>query len=414
MRTSIKLLQVIGMIVVVLVPLIGCNLLVGTPAQSTVPGQSRGPGTSLTPAEKAEVFKLVKTVQVTPDEVFGDAGGAAYIHYVPATDRLVVMLGMTLHKPMELKATGQVCETVVMSYKEYTLDMQPTGKYGFLTCFLGDATTRIIGNDMVVVKGAAGPGVPGGSPWEGFRLEKYDAVTWKYLGGVDIPLVRPDEATDGPTISFINGQVVISGEYFPGGTPDGPLGRGSHHHLVSTDLKPLGRKVLLRPQFPSHCPEVSMLQEPGGDILMFASDEYAGNLVMLRLDKDWNFKEERRLRDHAFFPTGSATDGRLYYVGYTDTSKGYVDNSKQPPQGLNRNVGLAAFDANWNLLQDEVITDFANTMDSHMDAESPWVTLHGNRLYFSYQKTKIDPSTGAAIESQSYVNIYELTQGPGQ
>jgi hypothetical protein len=39
--------------------------------------------------------------------------------------------------------------------------------------------------------------------------------------------------------------------------------------------------------------------------------------------------------------------------------------------------------------------------------------LHGNRLYFSYQKTKIDPATGGVIESQSYVNIYELVLTPG-
>jgi hypothetical protein len=395
--------------ILTLVILIGCSfpILLPPSSQPTQSQQLEPPADQPTQSRsQSEVFKLVKTVQVTPDEVFGDALGGGYIHYVPATDRLVVMLGMTLHNPMELEATGQSCETVVMSYKEYTLDMQPTGKYGFLTCFIGDATTRIIGNDMYVVKGAGGPGASGGSPWEGFRLEKFDAATWKYLGGVDIPLVRPDEATDGPTISFINGQVVVSGEYFPGGTPDGPLGRGSHHHLASTDLKLLDRKVLLRPQFPSHCPEVSMLQEPNGDILMFASDEYAGNMIMLRLDKDWNFKEQRKLRDNAFFPTGSATDGHLYYVGYTDTSK-------KDPQGLNRNVGLAAFDANWNLLQDVVVTDFVNTTDSHMDAESPWVTLHGNRLYFSYQKTKIDPATGGVIESQSYVNIYELVLTPG-
>jgi hypothetical protein len=126
---------------------------------------------------------------------------------------------------------------------------------------------------------------------------------------------------------------------------------------------------------------------------------------VLRFDKDWIFIDQRTLRDNAFFPTGSVSDGSRYYVAYTDTRK------KKPPI-LYRNVGLAAFDAEWNLLQDVLLTDLDNTSSPHIDAENPWVILYGNRLYVSYSKVTIKPDESGVQDSQMFVNIYELSQAP--
>jgi hypothetical protein len=111
---------------------------------------------------------------------------------------------------------------------------------------------------------------PPGTP-DYWRMYKFNAVTWEKLGMVDIPLDNTQELSDAPTMSFINGMITVSGEYFPGGTPDGPLGRGSHHHFVTPDLQLRGEKILVSPGVPSHCPESSLRQLPNGDIIMFTT-----------------------------------------------------------------------------------------------------------------------------------------------
>jgi hypothetical protein len=355
----------------------GCGANTDTPSDTTADQPTPSAGQS-------EIFRFVRTVQVTPDAAnvnFGD-GALGYVHYIPATNRLVVILGVTLRTPVTLTYSSQECGVKAFAYKEYTTDMQATGNYGFISCSGPDVTSQVVGNDLYLASMAGSP------EWMGWRLEKFDAVTWQRTASVDIPLNDPVERSDGPTIAFINGRIVVSGEYFPDGTPDGPLGRGSHHHFFSADLQPLGKKILVAPAYPAHCPEVSMIQEAGGDILIFASDTYMGDLFMLRLD-------------NAFFPTGAATDGRLCYIAYTDTSR-------RSAQWRYRNIGLAAFDADWNVLQDTAVTDFINTSDTYVDGESPWVQLHGNRLYVSYLKTTFDPVTGRLRDNQAYVNIYEL------
>ncbi len=40
-----------------------------------------------------------------------------------------------------------------------------------------------------------------------------------------------------------------------------------------------------------------MIQEPGGDVLMFAATAYDGDLMVLRFEKDWDFKEETLPRE---------------------------------------------------------------------------------------------------------------------
>jgi len=347
------------------------------------------------PTVQTQIFKFVRTVQVTSDPNSGAAMG--YIHYVPATDRFVVMLRLGQEGSIPLTYTSQTCTDTAYGYKEYTTDMEPTGKSGFISCASHDGYSMIVENDMYFASTLYDWMIPGGKPDDiGFRIEKFDAISWQRLAAVDIRLDQPAEANDGPTLSVINGNITVTGEYFVDGDPDNPLGRGSHHHFFTADLDPVGEKILEPPEYPAHCPEASMIQEPGGDILMFVADSYHGDLMVYRLDKDWKFKEKNLLREKAFFPTGLATDGRLYYVAYTDTSNGVVY----------RNVGVAAYDADWNTLQDEAITDFEIT-DTTKEGWNPSLMLFENRMYVSYLITELDPATGGWV-GQAYVNIYEL------
>jgi hypothetical protein len=64
---------------------------------------------------------------VTPDEKFL-GGGFVRIGHVPATDRLVVTFG-----PNKFAQQSGDCPSGP-AYKEYTLDMQPTGESGIFRC----------------------------------------------------------------------------------------------------------------------------------------------------------------------------------------------------------------------------------------------------------------------------------------
>jgi hypothetical protein len=298
----------------------------------------------------------------------------------------------------QIKTTGPaVMENVIAVGNCGFFEGQP-----FTACGLADATSRLIGDDMYVVKMTAGPGQPGGQPkWIGWRLEKFDAVTWKRTASVDVPLDFPTEQDGGPTISYINGRVVVTGEYLPDDKIESASGSGTHNHLFTADLESAGKIILKPPAYPPHSCETSMLQESGGDILMFASNGPEGDLIVLRFEKDWTFKEQRILRSDACFPTGSVTDGRSVYVAYTDISE---RGSAMDGQ----NVRIAAHDSEWNVLQDTAVADVENTPDFLVYADSPWVTMHDDFLYVSYLISELDPLSNAPVESQAFVNVYEL------
>ena len=91
--------------------------------------------------QQKEIVKFIKTTQITPDSNFSD-GGLGYIHYVPATDTLIVMIATKLDASVYGCGKGLV-------YKEYTTDMKETGKYGMLLCVGADVTTTLIDNDLL-------------------------------------------------------------------------------------------------------------------------------------------------------------------------------------------------------------------------------------------------------------------------
>ncbi len=372
---SPKFLQKLTTVILVIVLLTGCG--VPTPA----------------PAIPPSPFKHIQNVPITHDEHF-NWGGASSILYIPATDRIVLIMTKKLDQPMTLP-TSEVCDAKVVGYAEYTPDMQPTGKYGYLTCGFADLHAMSIGNDVFVAKMRIG-GL-------GYTLEKYDGVTWERLASLDVPW---DDETQygnggGPDISYINGQIVVTGEYYPGGQHVG----ATHNMIFTTDLAYVRTILLLPPEVPEHRAEFSLLQLSNSDILLFGSaGSDKGNLEVLHLDQDWHFLEQKWLRDRAFFPTGSVTDGKYVYVAYLDWT--------QLAQA-GQNVGLAAFDDRWNRVADVVLTD-VQSMGDYTFGEQAKVVLHGNRLYVSYD---IHTSTGLYGEpdftkSQTYIDVFELSQNP--
>jgi hypothetical protein len=74
-------------------------------------------------------------------------------------------------------------------------------------------------------------------------------------------------------------------------------------------------------------------------------------------------------------------------------------------------VRLAAFDRDWNLLDDQAVTSF--TPSDHRQPGRPWLMLHGTKLYVSYDVDTVDPVTQEEqLQWQAFVSCYELSPAP--
>ena len=343
--------------------------------------------------EQPGLFRFVRTVQVTPDASF-QTGSFARINYIPASDRFVVTFGSKRDRE------SGVCKGAGYAYKEYTVDMQETGRTGHLiwapdACEAGDSASVMVDNTYYFVSLPQVPGYP-----YGWRLNKFDAVSWTMLAEAFVPLQAPNQGDTDPMIAYANGQLDVSGQYNPTGIWQ--QGSASHHHFFSTDFQPLGEKILA--DTPNIC-GASMIYVDGVYYIITA-DAYDGDLIVMKYDRDWAYLGVKNLIREAHWSQGVAFDGQRFYVAYLDThqrSPGFF------PVFLN--VHLAAFDRAWNLVDDVAVTNFAPS-DSKQTGR-PWVILHGNRLYVSYDVDTRDPVTHEEhLRWEAYVSIYELTQSP--
>jgi hypothetical protein len=282
--------------------------------------------------------------------------------------------------------------------------MQETGQTGRIiwvpdACEAGDWGLVMVDNTLYLVKMH---GVPG--QWSGWRMFKYDAVSWKALGEVDVPLDLPKEKDNDPMVAYVNGQLDLSGQYDASGSP--PLleaGAATHHQFFSTDLKPLGKKILADTP---HITGSSMIYVDG--IYYFVTaNAFMGDLIVMRYDENWKYLGVKELVKTAHWSQGIAFDGERFYVAYLNTSQ-----RTQPgflPVYLN--VRLAAFDRDWNLVDDVAVTNYAPS--DNKQPGRPWVIVHQNRLYVSYDLDTVDPARHMELlQWQARVSIYELTQRP--
>ena len=339
------------------------------------------------PSEEANgqptLFRLVRHVQVATDDIFR-TGGFTRVGYVPATDRLVVVYGTQLGQP----AGG--CTGTAHVYREYNLDMQPTGNSGVLNCGSGDSGGVMVDNVYYDVSmqpvGASG----------GWRIMKFDAVTWVKLADLEFPLDSPQENSGDPMVAFVNGRLDVASDYTSDGNPP-PVEEGaqSHHQFFSPDLEFIGERRL---SDRNHAGGASLIYVDGVYYFVTAS-AFLGDLILLKYDQNWQYLGTKDLRQDAHWPTGLAFDGQRFYVAYLETSQ------RDP---FYPNVHLAAFDREWNLVEDVAVTDFAP--EDHQFTGRPWVILHGNRLYVSYDVAPTDSEHMEELERVgAVVSIYELT-----
>jgi hypothetical protein len=343
-------------------------------------------------AEAPGLFKLVRAVEVTPNGAF-QTGGFARINYVPATDRFLVTFGTAFD------GVSGGCMTSGYAYREYTADMQETGRAGIFSCEVADSGSVMVDNIYYFVSMHAVPG-----QWIGWRMVKYDAATWQKLADIFIPLDLPREVDNDPMVAYVNGQLDVSSQYNAAGRPpDLMAGAATHHHFFSTDLKPLGKKILA--DVPHVCGSSMIYVD---DIYSFITAKaFMGDLAVMKYDRNWNYLGIKDLRKQAHWSQGVAFDGQRFYVAYLDTSQ----RTSPTILPVFLNVHLAAFDRDWNLVEDVAVTNFAPS--DNKQAGRPWVILHKNRLYVSYDLDTMDPITHKEqLKGQARVSIYELARDP--
>ena len=206
--------------------LVGCgpNITAPTPMPPINPPPPAPPSNPLPSTDQETLVRLIRTVEVTPDEKFTN-NAFARVHFVPATGNLVVTFAGRFVQPFNGCNSGH-------AYKEYTLDMEPTGKSGILNCEMADAASVMVENTLYDVSMHAQEGTVG------WRIMKYDAVTWEIKTDLFFPLVDYPYAKDGdPMIAYVNGVLDVSSMYNESDTfPPIDKGGGTHHHFFSGDL----------------------------------------------------------------------------------------------------------------------------------------------------------------------------------
>ncbi|MGA9398910.1 MAG: hypothetical protein WBV22_11700 [Anaerolineaceae bacterium] len=373
--------------------LTGCGAQVSTPIpMPPINPLPPAPPSSLPPLTGEEnLVRLIRTVEVTPDDQFTN-NAFARVHFVPATGNLVV----TFAGVFSQQSGG--CQDRGHAYKEYTLDMVPTGKSGILNCEMADAASVMVENTLYDVSMHAKEGTVG------WRIMKYDAMTWELQTDLYFPLEDYPYAKDGdPMIAYVNGLLDVSSMYNESETfPAIDEGSGTHHHFFSGDLTLQNERIL---EDVSHTNGTSLIFVDGIYYFLSASG-YSGDIILMTYDKDWNYLGIKKLIQQGHFPTGVAFDGSRFYLAYTDTSQ----RTEPGFFPVYLNVHLAVFDRDWNLLQDIAVSDYPASEKKLLTRA--WILLHGDKLYVSYDE---EGSTGEKVAGfvpgKTFVSIYEILPG---
>jgi hypothetical protein len=209
-------------------------------------------------------------------------------------------------------------------------------------------------------------------------------------------LPDPNEGNTDPMVAFINGQLDVSDQYNPTGIWQ--EGSSTNHHFFSGDLQPIS---LINLADTPHICGSSMIFV-GGVYYFVSASSYLGDLIVMKYDSGWNYLGMKVLIQQAHWSQGIAFDGERFYVAYLNTSQ----RTPQTMLPLYTNVHLAAFDRNWNLVDDVAVTSFIPS-DNKVGGR-PWVILHENLLYVSYDVDTLNPSTHQEeLKWQAYVTIYQ-------
>jgi hypothetical protein len=381
--------------ILVIVILAGCTIPTAPPVPTLPPILTPGPiptqpPNPMPPPGQSEVIRFVQTVQVTPDEVFS-LGSFVRIGYIRATGNLAVVFTTPVTKATAEKKFGD-CQGAAQGYREYTLDMRPTGKSGVLNCKGGDSGGIMIDDYYYSVT------FESQGPSYGWRIFQYDPVTWKSVKEIFYPVKMGQDQTLDPLVSFANGQLIVGGGTSEDGKPPPPdQGGKSHLNFFSLDLTPQTNMVL---SDAPHRPEGSILYVDGLYSYV-TSNAYVGDMIVMQYDKDWKFLTSKTLRKNAQFVTGAAFDDQRYYVAFMDIGVTEPGNRMI----FYPNIHLAAFDRDWNLIRDIAVTRFGVR---DQIAGRPWIVLQGNRLYVSYDVMPFTEDPTDLSKTEAFVGVYEI------
>ena len=372
----------------------------GYSARASAPAPA--PAHPIQPMVQSSLFNLIQTVQVTP---VGNYRWSAFsrIGYVPGRDRIIVAFNTLLAQP------EGYCTDGGLAYREYTTDMTATGNMGLIHCAGGlmDTGGLFVGNDFYYTYPTAGPD-PGS---QGFDLVKFDAVSWtetvRTFHALDTTRnvygMKAEDFGD-PMIAMVNGQIDVSSTYYSPTAEPIPLGSyGTHHQLFTTDLQFIGRRIL------SETPHINLSSMVFADgIYNFVTGtSLVGNLIVMRYDQNWNYLETKLLKQKSVTAEGLAFDGNRFFVSY-------IDVPCQELGGCYMNVRLAAFDSDWNLLDDIAVTSFSP--DDQKQPGRPSLTLHSGRIYVCYDQNENDVSppspSSPTHDVRVYVSVYDINTNP--
>jgi hypothetical protein len=328
------------------------------------------------------IFNLVKSVAVTPS---GDYLNADFVRigYVPGRDRFIVTFNTMVSD------SGLCSESFdgfyglyrVYAYKEYTANMDETGKDSIVSCHgTCDTGGLFIGDDFYLASAEIHDTV------DGWNLTKFNAVTWAKPIEFYFALTDSNSYAADPTLAFVNGQIDISGPHF---------GLVTHHNFFTTDLQLESQRLLDDTMNVGFSSMIAL-----GDTTYFLSckpgSTYWSEIVM-KYDSSWNYLGMKTLRDSAATPQGLVFDGTMFYVAYTTRSDGtpFVEN-----------IHLAAFNTSWNLVDDVALTNF--TLQDSTCSIHPYLVLRNNRLYVSYSQ---NAPAGGIETLQAYVKVYDINTG---
>jgi hypothetical protein len=346
---------------------------------------------SVAMAAQQPPIEFVRSIQVTPDDEFL-TGSFARINYVPASNRFVVTFGTKAStEPNTSLGAGY-------AYKEYSLDMQETDSSGLIEWYVNATEAGDSGSCMVNSTYYCAF-VSQVNPVYGWTIIKYDAANWTRLGETFFSLEDPNQGNLDPCVAFVNGHLDICNQYNPSGIWQ--EGNSSRHYFFTANLEPIGMVTV---DDTPHISGASIIFEDG--IYYYVSaNEYSGGLVVMKYDSDWNYLGMKDIIPHAHWSQGLLSDGRYFYVAYLDTSL----RNPETFFPVYPNVRLAVFDRNWNLLHTENVTDF--TRSDYKKGGRPWVILHRNLMYVSYDVDTVNITTEEEqLKWQAYVSIYEISE----
>ncbi len=338
--------------------------------------------------DSSDLFSLVKTITVSPDDTY-QYGAFCRINYVEALDEFVMTFGGASPEASDADDEGRAGGfegAGGYAYKYYSTDLEETGEHGIYIYGGGDMAGVMVDDVYYHLTG-------GGS--QDWRLTAFDAVTWETLNEVYIELDTEHEESSDQMLAYVNGYFDASGGYTP--DPDAEadfyVGGYTFHRLLNADLELVDSFIL---EDERHINGSSMVYVDGVYHYVTAT-AYWGDLMLMQYDEDWNYLGSKILVENAQWSQGTIYDEETerFYVTYLENMRGEL--SQTAPS---INAHLSIFDKDWELLDTIEVTDF--DPDEGYNAGRPWVTLHEEKIYVSY-----DMVIEGNYDWQCLVSVYE-------